>query len=270
MFAVAKLYFILSRRVENLLICCDLWRSGTELTVHYSHLDHNIWKSQICTITEKHRQMGKWKEKPNFVENFLRGEIAQAEGKDWKEVLSYVALCRATTHKRQRERAQLSCYLDAKYAPRYQNGGTSELIRRFEIMILKKKGAAKFYAVHRRRARQSDVMPDDEVLLRRERPSKMDTPTYSKQDPVIAKKGNSVTAQSPEAVQYDRNSSCVKKYHGDKDTTADEPDVGAEAKLTSNNSEVQASDAVDRQTACYPEGKTSVPEGPKHFPILTW
>ena len=74
----------------------------------------------------------------------------------------------------------------------------------------KEKG--KLYADEKRRARESDVKEGDMVLLRQERKNKL-TPTF-RPEPylVLDKTGNSVVVESPDGVQYKRNSTHVKKF----------------------------------------------------------
>ena len=74
----------------------------------------------------------------------------------------------------------------------------------------KEKG--KLYADEKRCARKSDVTEGDTVLLRQERKNKL-TPTF-RPEPyrVLDKSGNSVVVESPDGVQYKRNSTHVKKF----------------------------------------------------------
>ena len=75
---------------------------------------------------------------------------------------------------------------------------------------MKEKG--KLYADEKRCARKSDVKEGDTVLLRQERKNKL-TPSF-RPEPyrVLDKSGNSVVVESPDGVQYKRNSTHVKKF----------------------------------------------------------
>lgn len=76
----------------------------------------------------------------------------------------------------------------------------------------KEKG--KLYADEKRCARESDVKEGDMVLLRQEQRNKL-TPTF-RPEPyrVLDKLGNRVVVESPDGVQYKRNSTHVKKFLG--------------------------------------------------------
>ena len=68
------------------------------------------------------------------------------------------------------------------------------------------------YADEKRCARESDMKEGDTVLLKQERKNKL-MPTF-RPEPyrVLDKSGKSVVVQSPDGVQYKRNSSHVKKF----------------------------------------------------------
>ena len=76
----------------------------------------------------------------------------------------------------------------------------------------KAKEIGKLYADEKRDARESDVKERDRVLLKQKQTNKL-TPSF-RPEPfrVLEKTGNSVVVESPEGVQYKRNSTHVKKF----------------------------------------------------------
>ena len=76
-----------------------------------------------------------------------------------------------------------------------------------------RKDRGKEYADKRRGAKECEFTVGDKVLLKQDKRNKL-TPAFES-DPyrVIEKHGNSVTIQSTEGVQYQRNSSHLKPYN---------------------------------------------------------
>ena len=74
------------------------------------------------------------------------------------------------------------------------------------------KEGGKLYDDKKRGARESDVREGNRVLLKQEQTNKL-TPTF-RPEPfrVLKKTGNSVVVESPEGVQYKRNSTHVKNF----------------------------------------------------------
>ena len=74
------------------------------------------------------------------------------------------------------------------------------------------KERGKLYADEKSGARESDEKEGDRILLKQEQTNKL-TPTLRPAPfRVLEKTGNSVVADSPEGVQYKRNSTHVKKF----------------------------------------------------------
>ena len=81
------------------------------------------------------------------------------------------------------------------------------------------------HADERRVARYTNVDVVDEVLVRQDRVNKFSTTFNPTPRVVVRKSGNSQIVESPDGVQYSRNSSHVRKYvtvssDGDVDTAA--------------------------------------------------
>jgi hypothetical protein len=75
-----------------------------------------------------------------------------------------------------------------------------------------KKEKMKGYADKRRNAKESNLSEGDKVLLRQQRINKWTTAFESQPYQVIDKHGNSVLVESPEGVQYKRNTTHVKPF----------------------------------------------------------
>ena len=74
------------------------------------------------------------------------------------------------------------------------------------------KERGKLYADETRGARESEVKEGDRVLLKQEKTNKL-TPTFTPEPfHVLDKAGNSIVVESPDGVQYKRNSTHVKKF----------------------------------------------------------
>ena len=73
------------------------------------------------------------------------------------------------------------------------------------------KERGKLYADEKRGARGSDEKEGNSVLLKQEQTNKLTPPFRSAPFHVLEKTGNTVVADSPDGVQYKRNSTHVKK-----------------------------------------------------------
>jgi transposase InsO family protein len=74
------------------------------------------------------------------------------------------------------------------------------------------KGNSKLYTDEHRGAKHSDIQPGDTVLMKNERPSKVDTRFLPTPVTVVDKRGSNVTVECGDGRQYDRNVSCFKPY----------------------------------------------------------
>ena len=105
----------------------------------------------------------------------------------------------------------------------------------------KEKG--KLYADEKRCARESDWKEGDTVLSRQERKHKL-PPTF-RPEPycVLDKSGNSVVVESPDGVQYKRNSTHVKKFL--ERSNAPECEMSLSPPISNSSTERQAQPSVN-------------------------
>ena len=78
------------------------------------------------------------------------------------------------------------------------------------------KGRSKLYADARRGAKQSDIQPGDQVLVKRaphQMQNKLDTPYLPEPHHVVSGDSSHVTVESLQVVQYERNPTHLKRYH---------------------------------------------------------
>ena len=75
------------------------------------------------------------------------------------------------------------------------------------------KEKAKQYADETRNACFSDLNKGDKVLLKQEKITKQSSPFYPSPLKLVEKKGNQVTVESDQGVQYKRNVTDVKHFH---------------------------------------------------------
>ena len=156
-----------------------------------------------------------------------RLRIAHAEGRDWrKELQTYLLAYRTTPHATtgaSPARLLFGRELRTKL-PHLTAIPDDQEIRDRDA---EKKGSAKLYADHKRRAEHSDTRPGDEVLVRIEqRHDKLETTFHPEPYRVVARKGNQVTVQSPAGVRYKRNVTAIKRFH-----RAPEDRVGAVPRM---------------------------------------
>ncbi|XP_022795609.1 uncharacterized protein K02A2.6-like [Stylophora pistillata] len=139
--------------------------------------------------------------------------IAQAEGKNWrKELFHYLATYRTTPHTVTGVSPaellfgrKIRTKMPELHEPTINNDELRD--RDWE-----KKIKAKTYADERRGAQPNDLQTGDQVLLKKKKSDKLLAKFESEPYEIIEKKGNSVVAQSPEKVQYQRNVTEVKKF----------------------------------------------------------
>ena len=75
------------------------------------------------------------------------------------------------------------------------------------------KGLSKMHVDKRRGARYTNVDVGDEVLVRQGIMNKLSTTFKPTQFVVVRKSGNSLIVESPDGVQYSRNSSMARRFH---------------------------------------------------------
>ena len=139
-----------------------------------------------------------------------RIKIAQIEKKDWrKEIEAFLNMHRTTPH-------STTGISPAELIFRRKLRTRIPGIEEFQVddqevrdRDKEEKERGRLYADEKRGARVSDVKEGDKVLLKQEKKDKL-TPTF-RPEPfhVLEKAGNSVVVESPEGVQYKRNSTHV-------------------------------------------------------------
>ena len=141
-----------------------------------------------------------------------RIKIAQAEGKDWKkELRAYLIAYRSTPHATTGvSPAELLFGRKIRTKlPELKEVSPSNEVRDRDSEM---KGKAKCYSDRRRHAVESTLHPGSKVLVKQRQTNKLSTPYAPEPYTVVRKDGNSVVIESPEGVQYMRNSSHVKEY----------------------------------------------------------
>ena len=177
------------------------------------------------------RVTAKWAQANGEVERqnasiMKRVRIAQAAGLNWKkELRTYVAKYRGLPHSTTgKSPAELN--YNRKFRgklPDFTLDYRDDLDVRDKDAELK--GLSKMHADERRGARYTNVDVGDEVLVRQDKVNKFSTTFNPNPCLVVRKSGNSLIVESPDGVQYSRNSSHVRKYvtassDGDADTAA--------------------------------------------------
>ena len=84
-----------------------------------------------------------------------------------------------------------------------------------------KKAKMKEYADRARRAEENGLVAGEKVLLKQQRLNKWTTPFESRPYELIDKRGNSVLIESPEGTQYKRNTTHVKLYLKETNSSVD-------------------------------------------------
>ena len=142
-----------------------------------------------------------------------RIKIAQIEKKDWrKEIESFLVMQRTTPHSTTGVRPE-ELMFRRKLRTRIPG------IEEFQVDDQKvrdrdkeAKERGKLYADEKRDARESDEKEGDRVLLKQEQTNKLTSTFRPAPFRVLEKTGNSVVVDSPVGVQYERNSTHVKKF----------------------------------------------------------
>ena len=171
-------------------------------------------------------------------------KIAQIEMRNWKQELSsFLIMYRTTPH-------STTGVSPAELLFRRKLPTRIPWIKEFPVgdqevrdrdSEAKEKG--KLYADEKRCARESDLKEGDTVLLRQERKHKL-TPTF-RPEPyrVLDKSGNSVVVESPDGVQYKRNSTNVKKFL--ERSNAPECEMSLSPPISNSATERQAQPSVN-------------------------
>ena len=162
-----------------------------------------------------------------------RMKIAQVEGQDWKKaVQTYLVAYRNTPHP---TTGMCPAELMFRRTLRTKLPDLRETAKCDEEMRdqdKEKKMKIKDYADLRRNAKENSLAEGDKVLLRQQRVNKWSTPFESQPYEVINKHGNSVVIESPEGVQYKRNSTHVKQYQErDPAVRQDAPETQVTAQI---------------------------------------
>lgn len=185
-----------------------------------------------------------------------RMQIAQVEGKDWKEaVQTYLVAYRNTPHPSTGvcpSELLFGRTLHTKLPGLRQAAKLDEEVRDRDQ---EKKIKMKEYSDRTRKAEESNLMAGDKVLLKQPRANKWTIQFESQPYELIDKCGNSVVIKSPEGAQYKRNTTHVKLYHerekpeGPEKSASQEVDVGDVASdlgemQQSQKDEIKQSDAT--------------------------
>ena len=164
--------------------------------------------------------------------------IAQAEKKDWRrELLKFLMAYRSTPHNTTGESpAKLLYGREIRTKLPSLRSSSSRMAAdedaRDKDSVAKQKG--KDYADNRRNAQESGLPRGDQVLLKLNRSSKLDTPFHPEPYRVVDKRGSEVTIQSSTGERYRRNVTHVKKFHTEspqpQPTTLCQPEESVEAQ----------------------------------------
>lgn len=207
------------------------------------------FRSQFSDFLEKlgivhHRVTPRWPRANGEVERqnqsiMKRIRIAQAEKRDWRKgLLEYVAAYRSVPHTTT-GKSPAEALFGRKIRTKIPEILVSNELLDFEMRDRdgEKKGIGKRYADEKRQAKYSDITLGESVMVKRDqRQNKLDTPFIPKPFTVVAKAGSKVTVESDEGVQYDRNSSHVKRYNPPEEVkineqpTSSEPEINIEPK----------------------------------------
>lgn len=191
-----------------------------------------------------------------------RLKIAQATGKDWKEeMLKYLICYRNTPHSTTGESpAQLLLKMKLRdKLPTYEEN--QEVDDEIRDRDLEKKWKGKEYADQRRHAQDNKLEEGDYVLMRQPKTDKL-SPTFGYvPSPIVERKGNSITIQTPDNVRYTRNSTFFKKFQ--------EKDLTSKKDLEENGSTEQENKS-EQETATGPDAQVEmdVDPGPE-MPLRT-
>ena len=223
------------------------------------------------------RVTAKWAQANGEVERqnasiMKRVRIAQAAGLNWKkELRTYVAKYRGLPHTTTgKSPAELN--YNRKFRGKLPD---FTLEYRDDLDVRDKdaelKGLSKMHADERRGARYTNVDVGDEVLVRQDKVNKFSTTFNPTPCVVVRKSGNSLIVESPDGVQYSRNSSHVRKYvtaSNDGDAASNDGDVGTAAG-TNNETPTTRPESPDGSASRSADTQPIVTEGPTPHRVTT-
>lgn len=221
-----------------------------------------------------HKNTAKWPQANGEVERqnnslLKRLQIADAEKKDWKrELRTYLTAYRGIPHPTT-GMSPAELLFGRKVRTKLPELRDVHVEQEVRDRDAEQKAKYKAYADARRGAKYSDTDIGDEVLVRQEKRNKLTTTFSPVPYKVVDKQGNSLLVESPEGVQYSRNSSHVKKYITEGSTTSEVEDSNTpEAKeVIPERSESPASqDTEPREVYNDQQHTNQAPTGPPTGP----
>lgn len=153
-----------------------------------------------------------------------RLQIAQAEGKPWRgELRKYLRVYRSLPHNttgKSPSELLFNRQMRGKI-PDLRLGRTYEQEVRDKDAEQKAKMA--HYSNSKRGAKASDIEIGDRVLIRQDKANKLSTPFNPNPHIVVDKNGSSTVVESPQGVQYKRNTSHLRRYMTQETSGVEEP-----------------------------------------------
>ena len=142
-----------------------------------------------------------------------RLQIAQAEKLDWRgELRKYLFQYRSVAHTTT-GRSPAELLFNRKLRTKIpENSSLQPFDQDVQDRDSEQKAKSKMYADLRRGAQPSEVEVGDHVLLKQDKQNKLTTNFGGLPHEVLSKLGNSLIVQSPDGVQYRRNTSHVHRY----------------------------------------------------------
>ena len=140
-------------------------------------------------------------------------QIAQAEKLDWRgELRKYLFQYRSVAHTTT-GRSPAELLFNRKLRTKIpENSSLQPFDQDVRDRDSEQKAKSKMYADLRRGAQPSEVEVGDHVLLKQDKQNKLTTNFGGLPHEVLSKLGNSLIVQSPDGVQYRRNTSHVHRY----------------------------------------------------------
>ena len=201
-----------------------------------------------------------------------RIRIAQAESLDWKkEIRKYLVAYRTkppgitgiSPSELMFKRKLRTKIPDIKQnCEEERDVHCEEEIRNRDIIL---KDRNKLYIDTKRKALKSELSVGDNVLVKQSQQNKMCTPFCTTPYKLIQKSGNQCVVQSPEGVQYKRNSTHVRKYNEPKNHTEIDNQM-PELKGKLNETPIPATDTSDLEIS-RPRRETKIPAKYKDFVV---
>ena len=171
--------------------------------------DNNI---EHCKTTPRWAQANGEVERQNR-SLLKRLQIAQAEKLDWRgELRKYLFQYRSVAHTTT-GRSPAELLFNRKLRTKIpENSSLQPFDQDVRDRDSEQKAKSKMYADLRRGAQPSEVEVGDHVLLKQDKQNKLTTNFGGLPHEVLSKLGNSLIVQSPDGVQYRRNTSHVHRY----------------------------------------------------------